>query len=254
MILMYADEFGHDGVYDPADPNRRHHPLFGLAGFVLRAHRWRDLDRRYLRLKQAFYAREIQRQALATGLRAERFEPKDLQLNNRRDVRFTHHVFDALMNVQAVVFAYGLRKPVAAPHNSPALYGNTTQGLMRALEKFVRATAGHHERRAMLVIDRRQERRDVEVLASAQSYLFSAADVHGGFQRVIESPLLVRSEWHHGIQVADNICRVIGRVFAYRTDPAGQAAWQPFDTEFGHRIDGLTHHIAPKWQSVWVRA
>jgi hypothetical protein len=250
MYILYADEFGHDGVYDPADPIRRHHPLFGLAGFALRSHRWRDIDRRYLRLKQRFYPREIARE----GVRPERFEPKDLDLRSRRDKQFTHAVFTLLEALGAVVFAYGLKKPVAAAHDSRALYGSVTQGLMRACEKFVRDRAGEHTK-AMMVIDRRQEARDVELLESAQSYLFSAArDIPRGFDRLIEVPLLVRSEWHHGIQIADNLCRVIGRAFRYRADPAGEAKWQPFDKEFGPKVDALTHRIDPAWRSVYVRS
>lgn len=248
MYLMYADEFGHDGIWNPADPRHSHHPLFGLAGFVLQARRWADLDRGYHRLKRNFYAPEIRRD----GVRSERFEPKNLSLGNRRDVRFTHGVFDMLDQLKAVVFAYGLKKPVAAPtHNSPALYGSVTQGLMRAYEKFARDQSGQASK-ALMVIDRRQEARDVEVLASAQSYLFSAAPtVPGGFGRVIEAPMLVRSEWHHGIQVSDNICRVIGRVFRFRV--TGDVTSQPFDAAFGPRIDRLTHQIAPNWRSVYVR-
>ncbi len=249
MYVLYADEFGHDGVYDPSDPVRRHHPLFGLAGFALRTHRWRDIDRRYLRLKQSFYRSEIIRE----GVRAERFEPKELDLRSRRDKRFTHAVFALLGDIDAVVFAYGVKKPVAAEHNSRALYGSITQGLMRACEKFVRERAGQ-QTKAMIVIDRRQEARDVEVLASAQSYLFSAADdIPRGFDRLIEAPLLVRSEWHHGIQIADNLCRVIGRTFRYRTDPAGESKWKGFDDEFGHEVDELTHRVDPAWRSVYIR-
>ncbi len=249
MYLLYADEFGHDGIYDPSSPRHNHHPLFGLAGVVLDSKRWRDLDRRYLRLKQVFYRHEIAR----ANVRPERFEPKELKLGNRRDVRFTHAVFDLLRDLDAVAFAYGIKKPVAHAHDSSATYGSVTQGLMRAFEKFIRNHAGKGTK-ALMIIDRRQETRDVEVLASAQSYLFSASgDVRGGFDRLIESPLLVRSEWHHGIQVADNVCRVVGRVFRYRTDQAGQAGWKDFDTEFGAKLDALTDHIAPRWRSVFVR-
>jgi len=249
MYLLYADEFGHDGVYDPADPNRRHHPLFGLAGLVITAENWRVLDRRYLGLKRHFFRHEIVRQ----GVRAERFEPKELDVGNRRDVRFTHGLFDVLDDVGAVVFAYGVKKPIAFAHDSAATYGSTTQALMRAYERYIRSRGGTRHK-AVMVIDRRQEKRDVEVLASAQSYLFSAhSDVAGGFDRLIESPMLVRSEWHHGIQIADNLCRVIGRVFRYRLDRAGQAKWARFDAAFGPRIDALTHHIAPRWRSVYIR-
>ncbi len=246
MYLLYADEFGHDGVWNPAGGTNGRHPLFGLGGFLVKGHAWRDLDRKYLRAKQHFYKQEVAR----CGLRSERFEPKDLDIRSRRDRRFTHRIFDILLAEEAILFAYGLKKPVAHAHNSPALYGSVTQELMRSVEKYIRHHAGHGTK-AIMVVDRRQESRDVELLSSAQSYLFSAApQVAGGFDRLIEVPMLVRSEWHHGIQIADNICRVIGRAFRYRV--CRDIVWKPYDDEFGGRLDELTHHIAP-WKSVFVR-
>jgi hypothetical protein len=86
MVLLYLDEFGHAGAWNPTDPRHRHHPLFGLGGIVLECRKARDFDRWYFRLKTTYYAPEIERAWREEGKRAERFEPK--QLSDRRDFRF----------------------------------------------------------------------------------------------------------------------------------------------------------------------
>lgn len=164
MQVLYADEFGHDGLWSPGDPRHSHHPLFGLAGFSVPLTLWRDLDRRFFRLKLNFYAREITDAIATKVIRPERFEPKEL--DSRRDIRFAGGVLDLITGLRGVVFAYGQQKPTAATrHNSDALYGSTMQGLMRAYERFLR----HRDLACgMMVLDRRNERRDVELLASAR--------------------------------------------------------------------------------------
>ena len=140
MFLLYADEFGHAGRWDPANPRFCHHPLFGLAGFAINAACWRDVDRGYYRLKRQFYEVEMRRH-VAAGQRPERFEAKDL--SSRRDRRFTHAVLDLLQRHGATLFAFG-RKKVAPQtgHREDALYGAVAQGLMRAFEKFIRHRGG----------------------------------------------------------------------------------------------------------------
>ena len=68
MFILYADEFGHDGIWDPADPQHRHHPLFGLAGAAVPGDRCRDFDRGYLRLKESYYKFEIARATVVKGI------------------------------------------------------------------------------------------------------------------------------------------------------------------------------------------
>jgi hypothetical protein len=190
VFLLYADEFGHDGRWDPSNPRFAHHPLFGLAGFAILAEHWRDLDRGYFRLKSSFYAHEMAR-ARTKGVRPERYEMKDL--TSRRDVRFTYAVLQLLEALKAHVF----------------------------------------------------------VLSSAQSYLFSAnADITGGFSRLIEVPLLVRSDWHHAVQAADTVARAVGRIYRYRT--LGDANYQKLDTEVGSQFNKLEARYG-NWTSMYVK-
>ena len=230
MFLLYADEFGHDGAFDPADARRRHHPLFGLAGIAVHAEQWKDMDRGYLALKQSFYGREISRLQLTKGLRPERFEPKELR--DRRDTRFASAVLGMLARLGVIVFAHGVEKHPGPRYHQASVYGSMTQGLMRKFEKFLR------ERQSFgsIIFDRRTEARDVEVTGSAQSHLFSSS-----FRRLIEVPLLVRSEWHHAIQAADTVARVIGKVYWYRI--CGEGSCKSIAEALGHGIDALASTV-----------
>jgi hypothetical protein len=247
VYILYLDEFGHDGKWIPGDPQYGHHPLFGLAGFVIREEFWRDLDRGYLQLKKSFFKHELERALVVDGQRPERFEAKSL--SNRRDLRFAGAVLELIERLDGAVFAQGLVKPIGAKHDSNALYGSTMQALMYSYERFLRDKA----RPGMIVLDRRAEEHDVALLGSAQSYLFSAPPVQlpGGFKRVVEVPFLVRSEWHHGVQAADTVARVVGKVFRAR---AGDAHYAKFDKIMGPRLDaaGCTWGNLP-FTSIHVR-
>lgn len=247
MFLHYADEFGHDGRWDPSNPRFAHHPLFGLAGFAIPAEHWHALDRGYFRLKCSFYAHEIAR-AQVKGMRPERYEMKDL--TSRRDVRFTNAVLNLLETLKAHVFVHGIKKNTGPGYNSNAVYGSVTQGLMRAYEKYIRQKVGKHGR-GLMILDRRSETSDVQLLSSAQSYLFSAnPDVTGGFSRLIEVPLLVRSDWHHAVQAADTVARAVGRIYRYRA--LGDVSYQKLDAELGPQLDKLEARYG-NWTSMYVK-
>jgi Protein of unknown function (DUF3800) len=249
MFLLYADEFGHDGIWDPLDPRHNHHPLFGLAGFVIPVQKWRDLDRGYLQIKRNFYAHEIIREE-AKGTRPERYEAKEL--SDRRDIRFTNAAISLLHSLGAHTFIQGNKKPIGGPHHSDALYGSITQRLMDSFETYMRNRASKKSK-GMIVLDRRAEQRDVQLLFSAQSYLFSAKNLPGSFERLIETPLLVRSEWHHGIQAADTLARAIGKIYRYRL--CGEQAYKKFQDKLGTQLDTLTYHIPNQhWSSVTILA
>ncbi len=244
VFVLYADEFGHDGVWDPHDAQHCHHPMFGLAGIALPGDRAREFDRSYLALKKSYFAPEIAAEFAATGKRPERFEWKDLR--SPRDIRFSADVLRLVARLDGTLFIQGAIKPVGGPHDSAALYGSVTQGLMRCFEKYVRNAAGRRAR-GVIILDRRQEARDVELLASAQSYLFSAIPP---LDRLLEVPLLVRSEWHHGVQAADNVCRVVGKVARYRclADPQ----YEKVTKKLGPLLDAITRPCGP-WSSAYIR-
>jgi Protein of unknown function (DUF3800) len=207
MFILYLDEFGHAGKWLPEDPNHSHHPLFGLAGFAVPAHRWADVDRGFLRLKQTFFKSELKQ----LGKRPERFEPKRLDPISRRDVSFAMEALKLIRSCDGHVFAHGTNKGVDFPnHSADAIYVTNVQGVIRQFEKYLRHRAGLGVGRGVIVMDRRNDKLNEIVLGAAQVYLFGGSQAHGiQISRLIEIPLLVPSEWYHGVQLADVIGRAV---------------------------------------------
>ncbi|HZZ86224.1 MAG TPA: DUF3800 domain-containing protein [Anaeromyxobacteraceae bacterium] len=244
MLILYLDEFGHAGAWDPSDPAHRHHPLFGLAGIVVECAKARDLDRGYLHLKRSYYRYEIERTWRGQGKREERFEPK--QLSSRRDRRFAIGVLQLVRRLGGRLIVHGLAKRIGVrTHDERALYHSVMQGALRAFDAVIEASGAAS---GIVIADRRSETADTALLESAQSYLFSNQHRVG---RVAETPLLVRSDWPHGVQAADTVGRVVASVHRYRT--LGEPSHAAADREFGDWLDALSADIAGKLSSVYVR-
>ncbi|MBI2390495.1 MAG: DUF3800 domain-containing protein [Deltaproteobacteria bacterium] len=247
VFILYLDEFGHEGPWDPNGKTNGRHPLFGLAGFAIPADRARDFDRAYYRLKLQAFRYEIER-ARNDGKRPERFEWKELR--NRRDTRFTANVIQLIRDNDGHLMARGVVKQHAsdARHSIERLYGGVAQGTLNAFEVYLRARAGKQHGCGIIVMDRRNEDSDVSLLAWTQSHLYSGGI---GFRRIVETPMLVRSEWHHGVQAADTIARAIGLVWRARL--VGDARHEAIVQKLGPMIIDATY-TNERWSSVYVRA
>lgn len=248
MLLLYLDEFGHAGAWDPADPRHRHHPLFGLGGAAIECAKAREFDRAYFRLKTTYYEREIERAWRSEGKRAERFEPK--QMYDRRDFRFASELLRCISGLGGCIVAHGMAKPVGSKsHNEVAFYNSIMQGILRTFDAVITSRGAAS---GIIVADRRSESTDTNLLASAQSYLYSHSHES---RRVAETPLLVRSDWHHGVQAADTVGRVLGGLFRYRA--AGDRKYVDYEHRFGKLVDSLSLTIANRMgirmTSVYVR-
>src|SRR5262249_23151085 len=161
------------------------------------------------RLKCSRYSYEIRAARILKGIRPERWEPKTLR--SRRDIRFAADVLGLVKRCHGTLFAYGcVKKSTVANHSYHGIYNSHVQGTIRQYEKFLRDYAGKRTGCGAMVIDRRSESQNRLVLESAQSYLFSSSTTRRPDARVVETPLLVPSEWYHGVQAADTIGRVIG--------------------------------------------
>jgi len=248
MYLLYLDEFGHPGPYEVGNFRHCQHPLFGFAGIAVAALHWRDLDRGFLNLKRVYYGDKIRHAGIVRGIRAEQWEPK--QLSARRDKRFATDLLHMIRRCKGNIFAYGcLKHSTPAAHNEEGLYTSHVQGLMRSFEKFLRDAAGTELGRGAVVMDRRTEKQNQRVLASAQSYLFSSLAFRRRDTRVIETPLLVPSEWYHGVQTADMIGRIVAALHLYRICKDNRYQWA--ESLFGALVGKLTYRI-DQWSSVFI--
>lgn len=244
VLLLYLDEFGHDGIWDPSDPAHRHHPLFGLAGIAVPGERARDLDRGYLRLKLSYYAHEVQRAGDRDGLRPERYEPKQLQ--SRRDFRFATAVADLVGKVGGHVFAQGVAKRIG--RHGENVYENVAKRTLTTFEHYLRQRHGTKLGCGVIVLDRRDEVRDLKLLEALQRHLFSTT-LGYQFRRISETPLLVRSDWYHGVQAADTIARSVGTVHRHRH--YGDVANRDRLDALGTKLDTMTYRES-NWSTVHI--
>jgi hypothetical protein len=217
MYLLYLDEFGHAGRWVPNDPLHNHHPLFGLAGFAVPGMRWADLDRQFYRLKCDIYKKEIFPFAISKGERQERFEPK--QLKSRRDLIFAAEVLNLVRQNQGHVFAFGYQKSIDhKSHRDHALYIGCVENSMLNFEEYLKEHGGKQAGRGVVIMDRRNDALNGIVLGAAQSFLFGRSRNQFGrsIDRIVEAPMLVPSEYYHGVQMADMIGRATAAVHLHR--------------------------------------
>lgn len=257
MYLLYLDEFGHTGRWIPNDPQYGHHPFFGLAGFAIPGERWADLDRQFFRLKRDLYKKELAQFVISKGERPERFEPK--QLKSRRDIVFAAEVLNLVNQHQGHVFAYGYHKSVDfQQHRDHAIYIGCVQNSMLNYEKYLKDRAGRKAGQGLIIMDRRNDALNSVVLGAAQSFIFGRAQDNYGrpIDRIVEAPLLVPSEWYHGVQMADMLGRAMSTVNLHRLGL--QRGLAKFEAILGPKLDafgytkedwGTVHLKAPAYQS-----
>ena len=216
MYLLFLDEFGHEGAYDEGAGSRHmHHPLFGLAGCCVPGQHLRNLDRGFLRLKQRYFAPELA-QAAQRGQRAEQWECKSLRIGDRTHAGFARDVLSLIGQAQGWVQAIGRVKHAGVlDHDSRALYTTVVQESMWVFEQALRKAAAVPDGTGVIIMDRRSEGKDNNVLASSKSYYF-CPPAGRAFERLVEGPMLVPSEYYHGVQVADVVARVVGSVYRWR--------------------------------------
>lgn len=247
MYILYLDEFGHPGPYDPADPSAGHHPLFGFAGFAIPSDEVRGFDRSFLRRKQSFYSKEIG----DSDDRSERYEPK--RITGRRDMRFAQEVVYRISEWGGFLFATGCQKTTRTPqeHSRKGLYTSTVQASLRSFERYLRDGPDEGVARGMVIMDRRQQRANLRVLEAAQTHLFS----HEYFRRenvgISETPVLVHSHWYHGIQAAHVIGQLVGKIYWYRR--LGESRFKKFEDHLGGVLDSAAQHMGG-WSSIYIWA
>jgi len=96
------------------------------------------------------------------------------------------------------VFAQGIVKSVGRNrHDINKLYTTVARRVLSVYERFLRRRAGTYDGCGLVVMDQRDPVKDVKLLSSLQSQLFS---IEFDVRRIAETPLLVPSEWYHGVQ------------------------------------------------------
>ena len=89
---------------------------------------------------------------------------------------------------------------------------------MLNFERYLKDRAGRQTGQGVIIMDRRNDALNSRVLGAAQSFIFSRTsdNLEGPIERMVEAPLLVPSEWYHGVQMADMLGRAMSAVHLHR--------------------------------------
>ena len=230
LYVAYLDEFGHIGPYvSRHDPQHRTHPAFGLAGFVIPLEKTRELAMFFFKLKNRLLDWEIQQ----AGIHQARWEKKGAALFTTQNVlkyrairQATNRILNWITANGGYVFYTGLEKDRgAAPRSPEGLYAAV---LRQSIRKISAACGGD---KFLLILDEHGKVFREKAVAAASTQMFSEPAAFN----LLEPPMQVESHLYQTVQCADWICGLIGRLAAYRTDPAySDFAWA--ETYFGDRI------------------
>jgi len=233
MYISYLDEFGHIGPYVARDdPRFKTHPVFGIGGVVLPMAKARELAMFFFKLKCSLLAFEIERDQVHPA----RWEKKGSALLTTQNVtkypevrRAINRILNWLERNDGHVFYVGYEKQRGTAGDSPeSLYH-------RSLIQSVRRLGGTiAPSQYMIVLDEQGKIFREKAVAAAAGFMFTNRAGHS----LLEPPLQVESHLYQTVQCADWICALLGRLSAYRTDPAF-AEFEWAERYFGARIDAI---------------
>jgi hypothetical protein len=166
---------------------------------------------------------------------------------------FAAEVLNLVHKNQGHVFAFGYQKAIDDPnHHDQAIYIGCVDNSILNFEKYLKDRAGQHAGQGVIIMDRRNDALNSVVLGAAQSFLFGRALMQHGhaIERIVEVPLLVPSEWYHGVQIADMLGRAVAAVQLHRRGLKRGLA--KFESILGPKIDAFGY-AKDSWRTVLLR-
>ncbi|MDK8511450.1 DUF3800 domain-containing protein [Corynebacterium bovis] len=241
MYIGYFDEFGHNGAYISRDhPRFSTHPVFGIGGFIIPADNVRRLSRAFRHLKESGLKAEIDAKVIKKGKKVEHWEKKGSALLTTRNVEkyqevrnLINRLFATLQKLDAQVVFYSQEKPRGTNDETKedeiSRYDHVMKQLIQRIDRTLPDDENH-----LLILDKQGPRQRAEIFASSAAFMFSNKNA----LKLLEPPLELESHLYQTVQCADWICALIGRIMAYKYDPA----FNEFDWSvkyFGHRLGEL---------------
>ena len=242
MYVGYFDEFGHNGLYvSRYDRSYKTHPVFGLGGFIVPSDNIRKLSGFFKYVKEQGLKEEIEAKVLSKGNKLEHWEKKGSALLTTRNVekynevrRMINRVLNKLRDLGAEVVFYGQEKPRGGPSEIQESNAQRYDHAMKQLIKRISWDLPDGEN-LLMILDKQGDRERLEIYAGVASFMFS--NEHA--KRLIEPPMEVESHLYQTVQCADWICALLGRIAAYKFDPAFEEfRWAP--EYFGGRLASIT--------------
>lgn len=237
MIFVFLDEFGHNGPYLGKDhPKHNTSPVFGLAGYMMPDHQIRGFGTYFIQRKKDLLSHDLAK----TGKQAYEWEKKGTNLFTAASITRYPDIRDSMFRMLSEIrrrdgklFYYGREKIRRTEDlNFNGLYKTIFSHAIRQIDAYCDSIGEYF----VLVLDENSAR--LELLQTAAKTMFGEQPA----RRMISPPFEVESHLNQNIQAADWIATIVGRLWGYKLDEQGFAAYEPYQRYFWTRFHSVATH------------
>lgn len=235
LKCVFLDEMGHIGPYfHRGHAQHGHSPLFGLAGFIIDENELRGFCSDMVSIKRTFFRDEIDR----LGINVARYERKSADTFNAKALSkfpiaktIGFRFLNKIKNRNGQIFYLGREKRRATLDINPmGLYTTILTEAITSLDAMFDQMGCNW----CLFLD---DHSSAElIIAASEKTMFGNKPV----TRLIHPPFLVNSEASQGVQAADWIAGIVGRLWTYRLSKDEFADHEVLETYFQDRIHELS--------------
>ena len=215
-LLVYLDEFGHEGPFISKNhPRFKTSPVFGLGGFWIPTDQVRAFSTWFYKLKCWLLSFEIKRDNAVPYT----WEKKGSSLFTTKNVlryrelrNSTFRIINKIEKCGGSIFYVGVKKDLPAEHHSSKrLYRSVLREAIKRIDQHCDAN-GHQ---FFMVLDEKEQTFRREIVKEA------AIQMYGSEKRrnLIEPPIQAESHLFQTLQCADWLCGLIGRVATFKVCP-----------------------------------
>lgn len=230
---MYLDEFGHIGPYlSPSHAKHNTHPVFGLAGVALPARSIREFSTFFFKLKNNLLKFEIDK----SGIHPAKWEKKGsalyttINVTKYRELRAaTNRLLNKIKELNGFVFYVGIEKELdEEKHNSKNLY----HAVMKEAIKRIDQELEYRSKKGLIIIDQTEKNvMRAEIVEKTSIAIYSSHDPR---KSIVEPPIEAESHLYQGLQCADWLCGLVGRLSRYQIEST--LGYEIFEKYFDRRV------------------
>jgi len=241
LYIVYLDEFGHVGPYISNEHSQHNtHPVFGLGGFVLPAHKVRSFSSFFFKMKQELFGSyDIPEARKKAENKSERFQlstwekkgSKQYSVANLRNFKnfltgSTNRIINRITNDGGFLFFVGEAKKRGVENHDPQrLYTNSLKEIIKRLDDEFKT----QDAQFLIFMDDHETRTQIVKNAIYEMHQQQK------FQ-LVEAPVQVDSKLYQTIQCADWFCSIYGKISYYDAEPDVKSDYELFKRYFGDRI------------------
>ncbi|GAB3400442.1 DUF3800 domain-containing protein [Schumannella luteola] len=226
MLIAYLDEFGHVGPFvEDRHPKFGQHPVFGYAGFIIPAENARRFGGDFKRVKTSLFKTEIDKSSNPAQWERKGNEYFSTGSITRRpeQLRAFSGLMRQLRGNGGRLFYYGDEKMRGTLKQTGRTSTDITE---HALSEAINRICTHADSvgdDVLILTDSITEKSRIELVAKMYAHIYSRRRAE--MKRIVEAPLHVESQLNSGIQMADWICGLIGRLAHFHLLRGSEFEW-----------------------------